>query len=98
MNKHIASSWAQVFESDVFTSFKTSTKAAIDKILKDVERSAPPGLKDRTKSQGLVCQEEVDIVLQKTFQLVQKTMKNEQRTISRLISHVIQMTSSNISD
>lgn len=86
LTKNIASSWAKVFESDLFASFEKSTKAAIEKVLKEIEQSAPIGLKDRTKVQGLVCQEEANVALNKTLDLVKETMNNEQKEVSRLIS------------
>lgn len=89
MTKNIASSWAKVFESDLFASFEKSTKAAIEKLLKEIENSAPVGLKDRTKGQGLVCQEEANVALNKTLDLVKETMNNEQKEVSRLISYVL---------
>lgn len=86
LTKSIASSWSKVFESDLFAEFEKATKAAIEKLIKEVENSAPTGLKDRTRGQGLVCQEEANVALKKTLDLVKETMNNEQKEVSRIIS------------
>lgn len=90
LTKNIASSWSKVFESDLFGSFETSTKAAIKKVVKEVEDTAPLGLKDRTRCQGELCLEEANIALNKTLDLVKDTMNAEQKEVSRVIAPYVQ--------
>jgi hypothetical protein len=87
--KNIAHSWSKVFESDLFGPFSTILRSSVAKLLKEVEDSAADGLKDRVKTQAEQCLEEAGIALNQTIQVVQETMNNEQKEISRcLVSHV----------
>lgn len=77
----------------MFASFENLIKAVVRKLLEDIENSAPLGLKDRATSQGLLCQEETNVVLKKTLDLVKNMMTKEQREASRLISYVVKFCS-----
>ncbi len=56
----------------------------------DVENSAAPGLKDRTKIQGELCLEEAKVALQKSMDVVSESMANEQKEISRCLAPHVQ--------
>ncbi|KAK0486897.1 hypothetical protein EDD18DRAFT_1192269 [Armillaria luteobubalina] len=88
--KNIAASWGKLFETDLFDSFKRTTLQTIQKLLMDVENSAAPGLKDRTKIQGELCLEEAKVALQKSMDVVSESMANEQKEISRCLAPHIQ--------
>ncbi|KAG8698906.1 hypothetical protein FRC08_005636 [Ceratobasidium sp. 394] len=51
MTREIASSWAQVFDSDLFAPMERAERAEIVKLLKEIEDTAPAGLKDRCRLQ-----------------------------------------------
>lgn len=74
----------------MFKPFETATLSAIKKLIDDVEESAPPGLKDRTRSQGEVCLEEAHVALKKTLDVVRETMNTEQKEISRCLAPHVQ--------
>ncbi len=59
----------------------------------DVENSAAPGLKDRTKIQGELCLEEAKVALQKSMDVVSESMANEQKR-SHGVSHRMYRTNS----
>lgn len=63
---------------------------AINKLIKDVEASAAPGLKDRAKIQGEACIEEARVALNKTLDVVRDTMQNEQKEVSRCLAPHVQ--------
>ncbi|EAU84723.2 hypothetical protein CC1G_00242 [Coprinopsis cinerea okayama7 len=88
--KSIAHSWGQLFESDLFGHFESSTMQSITNLLKEVEESAAPGLKDRTRLQGEACLEEAKAALQKTMTTIRETMNTEQKETSRLLSPHVQ--------
>ncbi|KAG6813480.1 hypothetical protein H0H92_010505 [Tricholoma furcatifolium] len=88
--RNIAHSWSKVFESDLFGPFEAASTASISKLLKDVEDSAAPGLKDRTKMQGEQCLEEARVALKKTMEVVRETMNNEQKEVSRCMAPHVQ--------
>jgi hypothetical protein len=90
LTKNIASSWSKVFEADLFTSFETATKLAIEDLIKEIEESAPVWLKDRTRSQGQLCQGEANVALNKTLDLVKEAMNSEQKEVSRVVAPYIQ--------
>ncbi|KDQ65115.1 hypothetical protein JAAARDRAFT_188367 [Jaapia argillacea MUCL 33604] len=90
MTKNIASSWSKVFEADLFASFNADANRSINKLLKEVEESAAPGLKDRVKNQGEVCLEEAKLALKKTVEIVNETMSSEQKEVSRCLAPHIQ--------
>ncbi|KAK0191014.1 hypothetical protein F5146DRAFT_1196144 [Armillaria mellea] len=88
--KNIAASWGKLFETDLFDSFQRATLQTIQRLLMDVENSAAPGLKDRTKIQGELCLEEAKVALQKSMDVVSESMANEQKEISRCLAPHIQ--------
>lgn len=71
--------------------FEAAATTAIERLLKDVENSAPNGLKDRVKLQGEVCREEAHVAVQKTVGVVRDTLQVQQKEVSRsLVPHVQQ--------
>ncbi|KAK0206486.1 Dynamin family-domain-containing protein [Desarmillaria ectypa] len=88
--KNIAASWGKLFETDLFESFERTTLQTIRKVLMDVENSAAPGLKDRTKIQGELCLEEAKVALKKSMDVVSESMANEQKEISRCLAPHVQ--------
>lgn len=88
--RNIASSWQQVFEGDLFAAFEKAATKSINNLLKEVEDSAAPGLKDRVKSQAELCLEEAGVALKKTLELVRVTMNTEQKEVSRCLAPHVQ--------
>ncbi|CDO74067.1 hypothetical protein BN946_scf185043.g117 [Trametes cinnabarina] len=88
--RQIASSWAKVFEADLFASFEQATTEAIQKLTDDIAASAAPGLKERARGQGELAMEEARVALQKTLEVVRETMNNEQKEVSRCLAPHVQ--------
>jgi hypothetical protein len=88
--RNIAHSWSRVFESDLFGSYERATIDAINDLVKDVEETAAPGLKDRARLQGETCVEEARVALQKTVDLVKETMNQQQKEVSRCLAPHVQ--------
>lgn len=88
--RNIAHSWSKVFESDLFGPFETSTIETINSLVKEVEESAAPGLKDRARLQGEICVEEARVALKNTVELVKETMNREQKEVSRCMAPHVQ--------
>lgn len=86
MTREIASSWAQVFDSDLFAPMERAERAEIAKLLKDIEDSAPVGLKDRCKLQSQVALKEAQTVTVNILQNIKTAMTNEQKEISRCLT------------
>lgn len=88
--RNIASSWGKVFETDLFAGFERTAIASINKLLQDVEDSAAPGLKDRTKIQGEVCLEEAKVAMHAILDIVKVSLNSEQKEISRCLAPHVQ--------
>ena len=88
--RNIAHSGSKVFESDLFASFRTSTVDVINTLIKEVEETAAPGLKDRAKLQGDACIEEARVALAKAVELVKDAMNREQKETSRIMAPHVQ--------
>jgi hypothetical protein len=88
--RNIAHSWSKVFESDLFASFRTSTVDVINTLIKEVEETAAPGLKDRAKLQGEACIVEARVALAKAVELVKVAMNQEQKETSRIMAPHVQ--------
>lgn len=89
MSKAIASSWGKVFESDLFASFQQSADKAIIDLLKRVEASCLPGLKERAAMQSEVSMNQSKLAMEKITGLVHEALQSNQREISRsLVPHV----------
>ncbi|TFK28807.1 hypothetical protein FA15DRAFT_753191 [Coprinopsis marcescibilis] len=86
----IAQSWGQLFETDLFATFESNVLKAVTGLLKDVEASAAPGLKDRTRLQGEACMEEAQVALQGVMAAVRESMNTEQKETSRILSPHVQ--------
>ncbi|OCH93606.1 hypothetical protein OBBRIDRAFT_790131 [Obba rivulosa] len=87
--RNIASTWSQIFESDLFASVETSTLTTIETLVGEVEASVTDSLKDCARAQAEICAEHARVALKRTLQLVQKTITTEQRDVSRcLVPHV----------
>ena len=74
----------------MFTSFRTSTEDIINTLIKEVEETAAPGLRDRAKLQGEACIAEARVALTKAVELVKDTMNREQKEISRIMAPHVQ--------
>ncbi|KAJ7068199.1 hypothetical protein C8F01DRAFT_1117262 [Mycena amicta] len=84
--RNIAQTWQQVFEADVFTPLLDAISSCISVLVKDVEQSAAPGLKVRTKSQGETCLESARVALAQTVAHVKETVIDAQKTVSRSLA------------
>ncbi|KAH8118439.1 hypothetical protein DFH11DRAFT_1849817 [Phellopilus nigrolimitatus] len=85
MTRHIASSWAKVFETNLFSSFETKVVEVISNILKEIEESCPVVLRDRAHHQGQLCIEEVKVALKKTIDVVHNELSTNQKDVSRCL-------------
>ncbi|KAL1740588.1 hypothetical protein HDZ31DRAFT_85351 [Schizophyllum fasciatum] len=83
--RQIASSWGQVFEKDLFAGLDSSTSDKIMQLVKDVEASAAPGLKERAKMQGDQCMEQAQLALRNAMADVKVALQNEQKEVSRCL-------------
>ncbi|KZT24461.1 hypothetical protein NEOLEDRAFT_1134832 [Neolentinus lepideus HHB14362 ss-1] len=90
MTRNIASSWSKVFEADLFSTFEMSSKAAIKKLVKEVEESAAPTFKDRVRNQAELSLEEANVSLAKMLDTVRETMNAEQKEVSRCLAPHVQ--------
>ncbi|KZT43419.1 hypothetical protein SISSUDRAFT_693111 [Sistotremastrum suecicum HHB10207 ss-3] len=90
LTTEIASSWSRVFESDLFADVEKSATRHIQKLLQEVEASAPAGLQDRCKTQGDLAHEETKVVMKKIMAEVKNKMSNEQKEVSRCLSPHVQ--------
>lgn len=88
--RQIASTWSQVFEADLFGGFEKATNDAIAKLMKEIEDSAAPGLKDRVRVQGDLALEEARVALQKTIDVVKDTINTQQKEVSRCLAPHVQ--------
>lgn len=84
--RNIASSWGKVFESDLFGPFEAAVNSAVNNVLAEIEDTAAPGLKDRTKIQGEACLAQAAEVLQAIMELVRTTLSDRQKDVSRCMS------------
>lgn len=82
----IASSWAQVFEADLFSSFESNAIEAITKLLKEFEESCPIALQDRARNQAQLCLEEAKVALKKTVGVVSEQLNSGQKEVSRCLA------------
>lgn len=88
--QQIAATWSKVFEGDLFAAFEKGTNDAIRLILKEVEDSAAPGLKERARGTMDMSLDEARTAPKKTIELVRETINTEQKEVSRLVSpHVM---------
>ncbi|EPQ59276.1 hypothetical protein GLOTRDRAFT_136192 [Gloeophyllum trabeum ATCC 11539] len=90
MTRNIASSWSKVFEADLFAAFEANTKAAIKRLVEEVEESAAPALKDRVRNQAELSLEEASVTLNKTLETVREAMNNQQKEVSRCLAPHVQ--------
>ncbi|TDL29353.1 hypothetical protein BD410DRAFT_18164 [Rickenella mellea] len=90
MTRNIASSWAMVFEADLFANFEASAIQAIVDLLHRIEESCPMALVDRAKGQGELCLEEAKEAFKKTLDIVRETMNTEQKEVSRCLAPHVQ--------
>ena len=88
--RQIASTWSKVFEADLFATFENGTTTAIASILKEVEDSAAPGLKERARGQAELALEEAKVALKKTIGVVAETINAEQKEVSRCLAPHVQ--------
>jgi hypothetical protein len=88
--RNIALSWSQVFEKDLLASFESGAMAAIKKLLKDVEMSAPFGLQDRSRSQGEVCLDGANLTMRLMMDVVSEALNTQQKEISRCLAPHVQ--------
>ena len=88
--RNIAHTWGKIFKADLFGEFKDSTIENITQLAKEVEESAAPGLKDRTRKQGEICVEEARVALDRVVQMVGETLTTQQKEISRSLAPHVQ--------
>ncbi|KAJ7276327.1 hypothetical protein B0H12DRAFT_1084814 [Mycena haematopus] len=88
--RNIAQTWQKTFEADIFSPLLDSIVDCINKLVGDIERSAAPGLKDRTKLQGESCLESARVALDKAIETVKETLNNEQKEVSRCLAPHVQ--------
>ncbi|VDC06880.1 unnamed protein product [Peniophora sp. CBMAI 1063] len=90
MTKNIASSWAQIFEADLFADFQQTVMDTVDRLTKDVESTAAQALRDRVRNQADLCLDEARLALQNAIDIVKETLNTKQKEISRLLAPHVQ--------
>ncbi|KIM23722.1 hypothetical protein M408DRAFT_27677 [Serendipita vermifera MAFF 305830] len=87
LTKKIASSWAQVFEANLFTSIDQRVLASVRELLKRVEMSITNiDLREKCQSQGELAVQEAEVELRKLVSAVSQLLQNQQKDISRCIA------------
>jgi hypothetical protein len=86
LTKEIASSWARVFESDLFGPMNKAINTNVQKLIKEVEATAPPGLKDRCKTQGQLSLQDAEVAMKQLISKIKEQMSKEQKEISRCVA------------
>ncbi|KZS91727.1 hypothetical protein SISNIDRAFT_456317, partial [Sistotremastrum niveocremeum HHB9708] len=85
----ISTSWALLFNSDLFHEFRASVVRAIEELLNRVEDSAPAGLKERAEHQRRIIMKDTELILGGAIALANALISQEQKGASRSIaSHV----------
>ena len=85
LTKEIASSWAKVFEADLFGAMEKAASNNITTLIKEIETSAPKGLADRCKAQGDVSLDEAKVAMEGIMVKIRERMTSEQKEISRCL-------------
>lgn len=88
--RSIAQAWCRTFQTNMFTTLEEGAVTAIEKLLKDVEESSAPGLKDYAAIQAKHCVEMTKVAMDGTLDLVRKSLNSEQRELSRSIAPDVQ--------
>ncbi|KAF8193874.1 hypothetical protein K438DRAFT_826723 [Mycena galopus ATCC 62051] len=88
--RNIAQTWRKTFEADIFSPLLESIIACINNLVDDMEQSAAPGLKDRTKLQGESCLESARVALDKAIETMKRTLNNAQKEVSRCLAPEVQ--------
>ena len=74
----------------MFAGLDGATSEKIMKLVKEVENSAAPGLKERAKMQGDQCMEQAQIALRNAMEDVKVALQNEQKEVSRCLGPHVQ--------
>lgn len=88
--RNIANSWGKVFESDLFGPLEGAVTSTINKFLQEVEDTAAPSLKDRTRRQRDLCLDEARAALRQIMELVQEKLTASQKDVSRCMAPHVQ--------
>jgi hypothetical protein len=88
--KSIAGAWCETFQTNMFTRLATAVLVTIKKLLKEVEESSAPGLKDYAAIQANHCIEMTQVAMEGTIDVVQQSITLEQRKISRSMAPNVQ--------
>ena len=88
--RHIAKSWCELFQSDLFHAFDCATIEALKRVIDRVVRSVPPYLAARAKKQGEICLEQAHAALATSVVAVQRALDIEQKSISRCLAPQVQ--------
>jgi hypothetical protein len=86
----MATSWARVFESDLFSKMVETVNSNIEAIVRDISNSAPEGLRDRCKNQAVAAIDEAKQVMDKIMTRVSEALTTEQKEISRCLAPHVQ--------
>jgi hypothetical protein len=84
----------QVFETNMFDTFQAKTRVVINRLLADVERSAPSALRDRVKQQGELTQEDAALALKKASTAWKKQLKTSRRRFLVVSNRMYRISSS----
>lgn len=79
-----------MFESDLFAPFEAAVTSTISKLLDEIEDTAAPGLKDRTRRQGELCLKEARVALRQILEIVRETLSTQQKEVSRCMAPHVQ--------
>lgn len=89
MTRVLAASWAQIFESDLLSSFEKKAVQALEFLLSEFEFSCPVGLRDRARQQGQVCLEAARVALRSTIDIVNAQLTAGQKDVSRCLTPTV---------
>ncbi|KZV83402.1 hypothetical protein EXIGLDRAFT_754416 [Exidia glandulosa HHB12029] len=90
MTSSIASSWSAMFEQNLFGLFEKKGLRAIQDLLKRVEESAAPGLREKARAQTQIALKDAQGAMANIVAQVNEAMKEQQKDLSRTLAPRIQ--------
>jgi len=86
MTSSIAREWSAMFAKDLFSDFSKRCMQSIDDILRKIEKTAPDGLKDKCRAQGVVARNEANTTLESIVAQVNEALMEQQKDLSRMLA------------
>jgi hypothetical protein len=90
MTREVASSWAKVFEPNLFSPISAKAYDGLQSLINNISDSAPIGMQDHCKKQAELSLNEAKLSIEKIMYEVLEQMMSEQKDISRCLGpHVV---------